>query len=273
MNVIVRLLPFACAVVAAAQTFDMTELKQMEVDRLRSMAAAGSVPRARLEQAQAELEDSADNAVLRRSLYGTLRVEDLTKDQTDQMVAAAQRLVDRQKERYNRSKELVDQGILARNALTTLAEDLSFREKTLELARFRAKLLEELAEQVRAEEALEASSPVPYQSAPIVERFDGKGIFRDMDFIRISNAFQRQFGKVLPVSAMGETATHRTLGFDHRGRVDVAINPDQSEGIWLRSVLKKAGIPYFAFRSAVRGKATGAHIHLGPPSLRLRVAD
>ena len=47
---------------------------------------------------------------------------------------------------------------------------------------------------------------------------------------------QRQFGKSLPVSAKGDTALHRSLGFDHRGRVDIALNPDQTEGSWLRSL-------------------------------------
>jgi hypothetical protein len=77
----------------------------------------------------------------------------------------------------------------------------------------------------------------------------------------------------MPVSADGETATHRALGFDHRGRVDVAVNPDQPEGVWLMGYLQKNRIPYFAFRMAVQGKATGAHIHIGPQSARLRVAS
>jgi hypothetical protein len=32
-------------------------------------------------------------------------------------------------------------------------------------------------------------------------------------------------------------------------------------------------VPYFLFRAAVRGKASAAHIHIGPPSLRLKRAD
>ena len=78
-------------------------------------------------------------------------------------------------------------------------------------------------------------------------------------------------------SAVGETAVHRALGFDHRNRVDVALNPDQPEGVWLRRYLESRRIPYFAFWQAVPGKATGAHIHMGPMSTRLapgaRAAD
>jgi hypothetical protein len=255
-----------------AQTVDMTELKRMEVDRLRVMSETGSIPRARLEQAQAELADSEDNSILRRTLYGTLRIEDFTKDQSTLMVAAAQRLVDRQNERYLRTKALVDEGIVARVALTAMLEDLEYRKKALDLANFRAKLVEDLSEQASAEGELD-EPPSIVGTRRAIERYDGSGMFRESDFIRISTAFQRQFGKALPISAKGDTALHRSLGFDHRGRVDIALNPDQREGSWLRSYLQKAKLPYYAFRAAIRGKATAPHIHLGPPSTRYRLAD
>jgi len=237
------------------------------------MAAAGAIPRARLEQAQAELADAEDNMVLRRQLYGTVRVEDFTREQADDMVAAAQRLVDRQQERLQRSQELVQQGVLARATLAVMQEDLDFRRKALDLARFRAKLVDELAEYARAEEAADSDEGVTFKLGRIVEKFNGLGRFTDLDYSRIANAFEKQFFRPLPVSARGETATHRMLGFDHRGRVDIALNPDQREGVWLRGYLKKLNVPYFAFRAAVPGSATAPHIHLGPPSLRLRVAD
>ena len=89
-----------------------------------------------------------------------LRVEDFTKEQSDLMVAAAQRLVDRQKERYERTKNLVAEGIVARAALTAMLEDLEYRRKALDLANFRAKLVEELSEQARAEGDLDETGPV-----------------------------------------------------------------------------------------------------------------
>jgi hypothetical protein len=62
---------------------------------------------------------------------------------------------------------------------------------------------------------------------------------------------------------------HRALGFDHRGRVDVAVVPSAPEGIWLRQYLQLKKIPYYAFSHAIPGKATAAHIHIGPGSTRL----
>lgn len=250
---------------------DLAELKRMEVERLRHMAEAGTIPRARLDQAQAELADARDNMILRRTLYGAVRVEDFTKEQAQEMVDAAGRLVTRQEERYEASRQLVAEGVMARVTLAALLEDLEFRRKALDLARFRAKLVEEIEEYALAEEELDTSLPV--MPRRVIERYDGSGMFTDVHFARISAAFQKQFYRPLPVSAKGATATHLKLGFDHRGRVDVALNPDQREGVWLRAYLRKLKIPYYAFRAAVRGKATAPHIHLGPPSNRLRTAS
>ena len=46
-----------------------------------------------------------------------IRIEDFTKEQSDLMVRAAQRLVERQQERYERTKNLVAEGIVARASL------------------------------------------------------------------------------------------------------------------------------------------------------------
>src|SRR5262249_61389063 len=116
---------------------------------------------------------------------------------------------------------------------------------------------------------LKRKQPQPPANVPLSDRFEGDGLFTAAQFRDISQAFELRFAKALPVSAMGETAVHRALGFDHRNRVDVAVHPDQPEGVWLLQYLSRNRIPYFAFRHAVPGKATGAHIHIGPMSSRL----
>jgi hypothetical protein len=71
------------------------------------------------------------------------------------------------------------------------------------------------------------------------------------------------------VSAFGQTATHARLGFDHRQALDVAVHPDSPEGKGLIQYLRGQGISFIAFRGALSGSATGAHIHIGPPSRRV----
>jgi hypothetical protein len=86
---------------------------------------------------------------------------------------------------------------------------------------------------------------------------------------KLEGFFSTRFGRPLPVSAFGQTAVHDRLGFDHRNAVDVALHPDSVEGRALIAYLRSASISYLAFRGAVPGAATGAHIHVGPASHRL----
>jgi hypothetical protein len=81
--------------------------------------------------------------------------------------------------------------------------------------------------------------------------------------------FAERFGRALPVSALGQTAAHDRLGFDHRNALDVAVHPDSAEGRALLEWLRARGVSFLAFRSAVAGEATGAHVHIGEPSPRL----
>ncbi len=161
-------------------------------------------------------------------------------------------------------------GLAPEISLSTMLQDLDFARRQCELVETRARLARELAQMAETEAAFEERAmPATSGAHAIAERFDGDGIFTTKIFQQVETAFEGRFGKAMPVSANGETAVHRAMGFDHRGRVDVALNPDQPEGVWLRQYLTAHRIPFFAFRQAVMGKATGAHIHLGTGSPRI----
>jgi hypothetical protein len=70
------------------------------------------------------------------------------------------------------------------------------------------------------------------------------------------------------VSALGQTPAHDRLGFDHRNALDVAVHPDSPEGQALMTWLQAQGVSFLAFRGAITGEATGAHVHIGEPSPR-----
>ena len=154
-----------------------------------------------------------------------------------------------------------------------MLEDLEFRKKALDLANFRAKLVEELAEQARAEGDLDETGPV-LRLGRTIERFDGAGMFREADFLRISNAFQRQFGKVASGQRQGRHRAASVARFrSPRPRGHRPESGPDGKAPGSAAYLQRARIPYYAFRAAMRGKATAPHIHLGPPSTRYRVAD
>lgn len=188
------------------------------------------------------------------------------------LVAALEPLVEKQTAEFEKVKKLVDEGIVAR---------LDAEKEEVKLAEARAKLATAKKELAEADhiltEALEyerlARAPIPRRNAYIATnamiRYHGKG-WHISQIGNVQNLFSSRFGRTLPISAYGQTSLHNRLGFNHTNAVDVAVHPDSSEGQALIAYLRGAGIPFLAFRSAVPGKATGPHIHIGFPSSRLR---
>jgi hypothetical protein len=174
-------------------------------------------------------------------------------------------------------QELVSAGVVSRSEADVYGTNLERAKQELDWAQTRAKLFEDIAESVRLEKAI-ASMESQAESHPewagkVYTKYDGSGIFTSAELKILEIDYLARFAKPLPISADGETALHRSLGFDHRGRVDVAVTPDQPEGLWLMRYLESKGIPYFAFRAAVPHQATGAHIHVGPGSTKLALSD
>jgi len=268
MRFLVPVAGLVCLSVLCAQTPEDTDVAKAKagIEKLRDLVNAGAAPRVELEQAEEALADAQDFSFLRKTLYGS----ELTEDQLDAMVAAAGRRLDRRKQAVTRAQNLIDVGVASQASLGTYLEAQDWAQKEYDLAVSRAQSVRDLARMADQERTLQHRiEDAPDTAKQIAERFDGNGIFSPEEFAKIARAFEQHFGKALPISAMGETAVHRALGFDHRGRVDVALNPDQPEGKWLREYLESNKIPFFAFWQAVPGKATGAHIHIGRMSTRL----
>lgn len=257
-----------CALVVCAQTSQDPEVAraQAELAHTRSLVEAGVTAPVELEKARAAVSDAEEHASLRHLLYG----HDVTEADAGQMLALAARRLERRQQEVAKGRERVDQGVASPLSLTPLLEQADAARRERDFAETRAKVIHDLTEMAREEAELQAKlESTPAEVHALAERYDGRGDFTARDFEKITRAFEREFSKALPVSADGETALHRALGFDHRGRVDVAVNPDQAEGVWLRHFLTANHIPYFAFRGAMRGKATGPHIHIGPMSRHL----
>ncbi len=246
---------------------------QERLDQIRRLVSSGALPLIRLKKAQDQLQDALDMSLLKQSLYTT----DLLPEEADQMVALAQRMVIRRQRALLEAQEMVSAGVMARSEAETSNSDLSRAQEELEWAESRAKLLAEMAENARIQKgiaSLEVQAPShPDWAGQVYTHYEGSGVFTPADLQRLEMDYAARFAKPLPISALGETALHRSFGFDHRGRVDVAVTPDQPEGIWLMRYLESKRIPYFAFRAAVPHKATGAHIHVGPESTKLALSD
>jgi hypothetical protein len=251
------------------------ELANQELQRITDLVQTGALPRVRLEEAQQNLEDAKDEAILERTLYGDLPVDHVNDQLIDDMVAAAQRRLERQQIKVEQARKLVANGITPLSSLTPVQEELTIRQTNLNLAHSRASLMGEMAALAKYEKTaaeIHEATNAAFTDAfnPGVEHYEGDGLFRESkDLKPLALAYAQKFEHPLPISAEGETHLHRTMGFDHRGRVDVAVSPNAPEGVWLRGYLKARKIPYYAFTRAIPGKATAAHIHIGPGSTRL----
>jgi hypothetical protein len=181
---------------------------------------------------------------------------------------------DRQRlaEEYQRHRELYHQGLIARNdvlqaeyalaqAMLRVDEDKRWLAET-DMAITEVNMRDELLRLPKL--ALGA-----YSETSTLLRFNGRSLWTLGEAPKIERFFVETFGRALPISALGQSATHDRLRFDHRDAMDVALHPDSQEGQSLLNFLRRAGIPFVAFRNAVPGASTGAHIHIGKPSPRL----
>jgi hypothetical protein len=231
-----------------------------ELEHVQWLIKTGALPAAKIADAQSNLDDAMDEAVLEHTLYG--HIEETDEQQASDMLAAAQHRVDRQQKKVSRINDLIAKDLASPADRVDLERELSNREDALQQATVRAALLREVAAMAHAEKAV-----LPGLAE---EKTSGDHLIQPLELKALTLAFEKKFSEPFPISAKGMTAVHRALGLDHTGRVDVAVNPDSPEGIWLREYLDARAIPYYAFRAAIAGKATAPHIHIGPGSTPLR---
>jgi hypothetical protein len=244
------------------------ERAKADLERTERLVADGTLPRAKLDEARSHLADAEDEALLKRTLYGLRLAANMTEEEGAGMLAAAERRVGRAKTFFDDRQTLFASGAVAKVDVESAARELEDRERVLGFAKDRVRLLKELASMAESEREAAKSADAALKNSII--RSEGKGSFSLNDLTPIEAQFERTFHRALPISAMGQTLTHQTMGLDHRNRVDVALSPTQAEGVWLLALLDRLHVPYLAFRNAVAGAATAPHIHIGLGSTRLQ---
>jgi hypothetical protein len=170
-------------------------------------------------------------------------------------------------------RRLVAEGLIARVELEESQESLTAVEAKINETR------NQIANAARLAEIQKSGTkpslikptllPVNLNKTATILRSQGAANWSIGSLSVVQHFFSSAFGRALPTSAVGQSATHNRMGWNHRNAVDVALHPDSAEGRALIGYLKAAGIPFLAFRSAIPGVATGPHIHIGSPSHRL----
>jgi hypothetical protein len=171
-----------------------------------------------------------------------------------------------------RRRELRDRGLVARRDVEAFDELAKAARARVDETRQRMGEADALMGETLA--AIEVakmprSAPGEVVSTSTVIRYQGTVELAAGNVASIERFFSEQFGRALPVSALGQTAVHDRMGLDHRHALDVAVHPDSDEGKALIAYLRREHIPFLAFKGPVPGASTGAHIHIGQVSPRL----
>lgn len=164
-------------------------------------------------------------------------------------------------------RQLYSEGLIARIELEKAEQELAAAKVRVEETE-KAQELEAKAQELAKTKTLVKPTLMPLNKTATVMRSTA-GSFGLANLARIQQFFSTTFGKPLPTSTIGQSATHNRMGWDHRNSVDVGLHPDSAEGRALIAYLQNAGIPFLAFRAAIPGVSTGPHIHIGNPSHRL----
>lgn len=171
-------------------------------------------------------------------------------------------------ERY---RTLHPQGLVSRRDVDVADDAATLARTKTENTRARIAEADHVSVEAEATLRLAMLPPAPLggdrATAEVLE-YRGAGRWSLAQASSLERFFQQRFGRRLPVSALGQTATHDHLGFDHRDALDVAVHPDSVEGHALLAHLRAHRVPFLAFRGAVVGASTGAHVHVGAPSPR-----
>jgi hypothetical protein len=191
----------------------------------------------------------------------------------EKLIALREEEVKKLTEDYGKRRQFYHQGLISRSELNQT--EISLTDATARLEGDKRWLNEQdiaIAEASIVGEPFQSPSLAAngYSDAGSLIRFNGDRVWSITDAPKIQNFFSKTFGRGLPVSAHGQTAIHDRLQFDHRNAMDVALHPDSQEGRSLIFHLRQSRIPFIAFRNAVPGSSTGAHIHIGRPSPALR---
>jgi hypothetical protein len=176
--------------------------------------------------------------------------------------------VARARETLATRQQLAEQGLVARREIEVAEQALATAQAALAATQTEIGEAERMVAEAEAAAILASLPPARpgvLTVTPTLLRFHGP---RPWSLPSLERFFTERFHRALPVSALGQTAVHDRLGFDHRNALDVAVHPDSAEGQALMAWLRTQGVSFLAFRGPVAGEATGAHVHIGEPSPR-----
>ena len=221
---------------------------------------------------KAGADDRQISEALAQSKAQMLAAAQAYKESLEKLVPYYQAEVKDTTATLEKRKDLLDRGIVSKKELQETEQALTAAQGRLDEVNRKLTDADTLIAEAMASDQQDTLPRGGYQATAALIRYNGVGAWSLKDASKVEGFFAAKFGHSMPISAFGQTPVHDKLGFDHRDALDVAVQPDSAEGEALMAYLRSQGIPFIAFRHAVPGSATGAHIHVGRPSHRIAPA-
>ncbi len=195
------------------------------------------------------------------------------KANLEKLRASYSRNVEQAQKRLEQTRSLFEQGLVSKKDVEAGERAVAeANDKVTDVTQKMATADTQIAQTLlEAEEMKLARTRIPrggmVRSAALI-RYNGGASWALGDAWKVQRFFFDAFKKPLPVTVFGQGSIHDRWRLDHRNSMDVSLHPDGPEGQALLNFLRANGIPFLAFRAAIPGTATGAHIHVGRPSHR-----
>jgi hypothetical protein len=245
----------------------------LAVTLLASPVMAGPQPANLFQHSKSKKQsiDSQSDDALAKAKADLISASKDYKASLEKLITFNEENVKSAQQTFDKRKQLLEAGVVSRREVEQSQHALEEAQSKLDATKRQiAEADNMIAEAVASEQMLKMGrlGAGAYRATAALIRYNGLTAWSLKDAGQVESFFASKFGHAMPISAFGQTAVHDHLGFDHRNAMDVAVNPDSHEGQALMTYLRSLGIPFIAFRRAVAGSATGAHIHIGSPSHR-----
>ena len=177
------------------------------------------------------VENDASSNLVVAARASKVSSEQLLKTQEEELQQATAKL--------EQLRQLASEGLIARNEVSDAEQHLAFiqgkvngtRQQITESDQLIAGLLKQ--EQIKKQQpTVAAALKSKYRglTTPTILRYGGSAAWSISYLSQVQTFFTSTFNRPLPVSTIGQSATHNRLGWDHRNAVDVGLHPDTAEG-------------------------------------------
>jgi hypothetical protein len=133
---------------------------------------------------------------------------------------------------YELKKELYQWDLISKAELENSERAMS--NTRLEIEQIRQWIAEDdvalLLTEEAAQEELARLPPLPlggYDETTTLIRYNGPANWSLAGVQKVATFYRARFGRALPISAMGQSATHDRMGLDHREALDIAVQPER----------------------------------------------